>query len=277
MSSTQLSFSIRVSSSVKTVHLLGSWDNYVGQLPLSKDKTSKSGSWKGNFRFQNSILQPGQRYWYYYIIDGYHFAHNPAEVSTVEPTTGRNLNILDVKGSKSSSSSKSSSRSSHHSSNSKKERSHKSDIPKGRPLSISQIKAPKPMSPGATRNILKQDYVNESAIEELCARFGSTDIDEEVYLDENLAVTGSPVYSSASSLSYRSEASSDFSGYSTPASDCSSCTCERYGITRNGERVRIDCGGSRCCVSDSESCSSEGEEEEYVPKSSRRNGILVRA
>lgn len=278
--STQLSFSIRVTSSVKTVHLLGSWDNYVGQLPLSKDKTSsKSGSWKGTFRFQSSVLQPGQRYWYYYIIDGYHCAHNPAEVSTVEPTTGRSLNILDVKGSKSSSSkssspSKSSSRSSrHHSSSLRK--SHKIDIPKGRPLSMSQIQAPKPLSPGATRNILNEDYVDEAAIEELTAHFGSIDIDE-VYFDENFALRGSPLSSSTSSLSYRSDSSSsNLSGYSTPASDCSSCTCERYGITRKGERVRIDCGGARCGVSDSESCSSE--DEEYVPQSSRRHGILVRA
>src|SRR6266699_1776808 len=110
MSGIQLSFGLRVSSSVKTVHLLGSWDGYVGQLPLSKDKTSsKSGSWKGTFRFQGSTLEPGQRYWYYYIIDGYHVSHNPSEDSTVEPTTGRTLNILDVAKSKSSSSHKSSS------------------------------------------------------------------------------------------------------------------------------------------------------------------------
>jgi hypothetical protein len=282
MSSTQLSFSIRTSSSVKTVHLLGSWDNYVGQLPLSKDKTSsKSGSWKGTFRFQSTLLQPGQRYWYYYIIDGYHCAHNPSEESTIEPTTGRSLNILDVKGSKSSSSSKSSSkhsssRSSRHSSSSKKERSSRSDIPKGRPLSISQIKCPKPVSPGATRNILNPDLCDEAAIEELTARFGSADIEEEMYYDDDVALPGSPVSSSGSSLSYRSESSSSLSGYSTPASDCSSCTCERYGITRNGERVRIDCGGVRCGFSDSDECSS-AEEDEYVPTSSRRNGMVVRA
>ncbi|KAJ2901485.1 putative gtp-binding protein [Zalerion maritima] len=283
MSSTQLSFSIRTSSSVKTVHLLGSWDNYVGQLPLSKDKTaSKSGSWKGTFRFQSTVLQPGQRYWYYYIIDGYHTTHNPNEEFTVEPTTSRSLNILNVgkssksKSSSSSSSKHSSSRSSRHSSSSKEKKSHKSDIPKGRPLSTSQIKAPKPMSPGATRNILNPDVCDEAAIEELTARFGSADIEEEMYYDDNVALPGSPVSSSGSSLSYRSESSSSLSGYSTPASDCSSCTCERYGITRKGERVRIDCGGVRCGFSDSEDCSS-AEEEEYVPTSSRRNGIVVRA
>lgn len=280
MSAIQMSFSLRVSSGVKSVHLLGSWDNYVGQLPLSKDKTSsKSGSWKGTFRFSGSTLEAGQRYWYYYIIDGYHVSHNPSEVSTVEPTTGRELNILDVPKSKSSSKSSSSSSSkssSRHSSSSKSSsRSSKSssssrltvDIPKGRPLSVSQIKAPKPISPNATRKVVDYDE------DELSSRFAATGI----YEDEDIITDfGSPVSSSGSDLSYRSDSSSpssQLSGYSTPASDCSSCTCERYGITRKGDRVLIDCHGSRCGYEDS--CSSS-EDEEYVSSSSRRHGMVVR-
>lgn len=286
MATIQLSFSLRVSSGVKSVHLLGSWDNYVGQIPLSKDKSSsKSGSWKGTFRFQGN-LEAGQRYWYYYIIDGYHVAHNPSENSTVEPTTGRTLNILDVakdkssKSSKSHSSSKSSSKHSSKEHRSSKRGSLSVDIPKGRPLSVSQIVAPKPMSPHATRNILNSDYCDED-IEELTARFGSADLDEDDIISE---FSTSPVSSSGSSLSYRSDSSSpnsSLSGYSTPSSDCSSCTCERYGITRKGDRVKIDCGGSRCGYSDdSSSCSSGDEDEEeveYVSRSSRRNGIVVRS
>lgn len=271
MSAIQLSFSLRVSSGVKTVHLLGSWDNYSGQLPLSKDKTSsKSGTWKGTFRFQPTTLEAGQRYWYYYIIDGYHVSHNPSEESTVEPTTGRALNILDVPKSKSSSSSKSSSRKSTSSSSSKSRSSMSGDIAKGRPLSVSQIKAPKPVSPNATRHILDSDFDEN----ELSSRFAATGIydeyDEDVITD--FGSRGSPT-SSVSSLSYRSD-SSGSSGYSTPSSDCSSCTCERYGITRKGERVRIDCGGTRCSYEDS--CSSSEDEIEYVERSSRRNGIVVR-
>jgi hypothetical protein len=64
MAAIQLGFTLRTSANVKTVHLLGSWDNYSGQLPLSKD-TAKTGGWKGTFRFQGSTLQAGQRYWYY--------------------------------------------------------------------------------------------------------------------------------------------------------------------------------------------------------------------
>lgn len=286
MASIQLSFSLRVSSGVKSVHLLGSWDNYVGQIPLSKDKTSsKSGSWKGTFRFQGN-LEPGQRYWYYYIVDGYHVAHNPSEDSTVEPTTGRTLNILDApkdKSSKSSSKSHSSSKSSskHSSSKDKERRSSKRgslsvDIPKGRPLSVSKIVAPKPMSPHATRHILDADYCDDETIEELTARFGSAGFDDDVITD----FSTSPVSSSGSSLSSRSGSSSpssSLSGYSTPASDCSSCTCERYGITRKGDRVKIDCGGARCGYSDDSSSCSSGDEVEYVSRSSRRNGIIVRS
>lgn len=282
MSSIQLSFSLRVSSGVKTVHLLGSWDNYAGQLPLSKDKSSsKSGSWKGTFRFQQASLEPGQRYWYYYIIDGYHISHNPSEPSTVEPTTGRELNILDVpkrkhSSSKSHSTSKSSSRhskdSSHSSHRSSKRVSH--DVAKGRPLSVSQIQSPKPVSPHATKHILDGDFDED----ELCNRFASTEFYDEEDFITDFGGADSPV-SSGSSLSYRSDSSSpssDLSGYSTPESDCSNCTCERYGITRSGERVRIDCGGNRCGYGDSSSCSSSEDEEEYVASGSRRNGIVVR-
>jgi hypothetical protein len=285
--STQLSFSLRVSSGVKTVHLLGSWDNYHGQLPLAKDKTSsKSGSWKGTFRFPATTLEAGQRYWYYYIIDGYHCAHNPGEPSTVEPTTGRSLNILDV--AKSSSSSKSSSKShssskssSRHSHSSKSSSSSKrsSDVAKGRPLSTSQIKSPKPVAPHATRHILDGSY-DDDEVAELAERFGSATFDDE-YNEDVITdfSTSSPVSSVGSDLSYRSDSSSpnsSMSGYSTPGSDCSSCTCERYGITRKGDRVRLDCGGSRCGYDDASSdCSSS--EDEYAARASRRHGLVVRA
>lgn len=67
MSSVQLKFNLRTSSNVKTVHLVGSWDHYERQIPLSKDP-SKSGAWVGKFRFQTSMLKLGGRYWYYVSI-----------------------------------------------------------------------------------------------------------------------------------------------------------------------------------------------------------------
>jgi len=299
MSAIQLSFSLRTSSGVKTVHLLGSWDNYAGQLPLSKDKTSsKSGSWKGTFRFQGSTLQPGQRYWYYYIIDGYHVSHDPGQASTTEPTTGRVLNILDVPDaghSKHSSSSKSSSKhssssdkhksSSKHSSSDKRTSRRESrrdslslsvDIPKGRPLSTSQIQSPKPVTPHATKYILEADYSGPT-VEELTSRFSSTTIDEDYGYD----LSASPPSSVGSSLSSRSDSSSpssasSLSDYSTPRSDSVGCTCERYGITRKGDRVKLDCGGSRCGYSDDSSSCCSSEDENGAITSSRRQGIVVR-
>jgi len=300
MAAVQLSFSLRTSSGVKTVHLLGSWDNYSGQLPLSKDRTvSKSGGWKGTFRFQGSTLQPGQRYWYYYIIDGYHVSHDPGQSSTTEPTTGRVLNILDVPNDRSSGKSSKSSSSRHHSDRDKHSSKHSSsrdkhssysssrresrrdslmvDIPKGRPLSISQIQSPKPQSPHATKYILEADY-SAPTVEELTSRFGAASIAEEYGYD----LAGSPPSSVGSSLSSRSDSdspssASSLSDYSTPRSSSCGCTCERYGITRGGARVKLDCGGSRCGYSDdSSSCCSSGGEEEYMPNSSRRHGVVVR-
>lgn len=64
MSNVQLKFTLRTSANVKTVHLLGSWDNYARQIPLSKD-SAKPGAWVGKFRFQTSMLKLGGRYWYY--------------------------------------------------------------------------------------------------------------------------------------------------------------------------------------------------------------------
>jgi len=240
MASVQLSFSLRTSSGVKTVHLLGSWDNYAGQLPLSKDKSSsKSGGWKGTFRFQGSTLEPGQRYWYYYIIDGYHVSHDPSQSSTTEPTTGRILNILDVpheeshhkssskshssKHSSDKRSSKHSSRDKHSSSSSRRASRRDSlsltvDIPKGRPLSVSEIQSPKPVTPHATKYILQADY-SAPTVEELTSRFSVTTIDENYVYDTS---SNSPPSSVGSSLSSRSDSdspssASSLSDYSTPS------------------------------------------------------------
>lgn len=292
MAAVQLSFSLRTSSGVKTVHLLGSWDNYAGQLPLSKDKaSSKSGAWKGTFRFQGATLQPGQRYWYYYIIDGYHVSHDPGQASTTEPTTGRVLNILDVPHEKSShkSSSKhssdkdkrsskhhSSSRDKHTSSSSRRESRRDSlsltvDIPKGRPLSVSKIQSPKPLTPHATRHILQADY-SAPTVEELTSRFSSTTVDDYDY-----DLSSSPPSSVGSSLSSRSDSDSPSSASSLSdySNSGSACSCERYGITRGGDRVKLDCGGARCGYSDDSSscCSSD---DEHVSSSTRRHGVVVR-
>jgi len=257
----QLEFSLRTSANCKTVHLLGSWDNYNGQLPLSKD-AKKAGAWKGTFRFQGQSIQQGQRYWYYYIIDGYHVSHDPAREHTVEPTTGRKLNVLDVP-SAGKAAPTSSSTSKRHS------RRTSDQIPKGRSLSPSQIKSPKPIKPNQTRDIVTEKYAAPT-VEALTSRFSKTTVDSS---EDESDYDSSDDESDVPSLTSRSSNSSSPSSVSS-VSSC--CTCERYGITRAGDRVKLDCGGSRCGSSDeSESCESDSDNE-YRLRATRRQGIVVR-
>ena len=257
MTAIQLNFTLRTSSNCKTVHLLGSWDGYQGQLPLSKD-SKKSGGWKGCFKFQGATLKQGQRYWYYYIIDGYHVSHDPAKDHTTEPTTGRKLNILDIPAAKSSKSS-----SDHKSSR----RVSTASIPKGRAISPERIIAPKPQRPGQTRQVINTQY-DKTTLEELNRRFAAQQIEDSEDSSDYDSDEGSDVPSLTSRSTNSSSPSSVSSG-----STC--CTCERYGITRTGDRVKLDCGGARCGYSDEESCSSE-DEIVYQEKTTRRHGIVVR-
>ncbi|KAF2258428.1 hypothetical protein CC78DRAFT_587184 [Lojkania enalia] len=265
MAAIQLNFTLRTSANCKTVHLLGSWDNYSGQLPLSKDP-KKSGGWVGCFKFQGSTLKQGQRYWYYYIIDGYHVSHDPAREHTTEPTTGRKLNILDIP----KSSSKTSSRSS---SDRQSRRVSTASIPKGRSLSPSRIVAPKPERPHQTRGVINSQY-DQATLEALESKFArhtispaSSSSDDDSYID-------SDDDSDVPSLTSRSTNSSSPSSVSS-GSSC--CTCERYGITRAGDRVKLDCGGARCGYSDDSSdCSSEDELYDYEAKTTRRQGVVIR-
>ncbi|EEH18812.1 hypothetical protein PABG_01131 [Paracoccidioides brasiliensis Pb03] len=248
MAAVQLSFSIRTSPNVKTIHLLGSWDNYTGQLPLSQDASAKAGSWKGTFRFQGNSLQLGQRYWYYYIMDGYHVSHDPTAEYTVEPTTGRKLNILDVpNGARSSN-------------NSSANRHSSGGVIKGRALSPSKILSPKPSKPYASRQIRDARYSPPPTVSELTRRFGNVDMS-----DSDSDISTSPPSSTGSSMSGRSDSSSP-SSISSLSDNSSVCSCERYGITRKGDRVKLDCGGSRCGVnspgSDSNYCSSDDSEDD---------------
>lgn len=265
MASVQLNFNLRTSSNVKTVHLVGSWDGYDRQLPLSRD-SSKPGAWAGKFRFQTSVLRLGGRYWYYYIMDGYHVSHDPAVDFTVEPTTGRKLNILNVPSGKSDSSSAKSSKSQRES----------AEIAKGRALSPSRIQHPKPSKPYESRQIREADFA--PTVDQLTRRFADSRLSDEY------SYSNSPPSSVGSSLSSRSSldgssSPSSLSSLSDPPE--SVCRCERYGITRKGDRVKIDCGGSRCGYYDSSSCCSSDSEQSDADyraarNAARRQGIVVR-
>ena len=272
----QLTFTLRTSPNVRTVHLLGSWDGYKNQLPLSavKDASAKPGSWKGTFRFQGShALKLGSRYWYYYSVDGYHVSHDPAKEYVVEPTTGRKLNVLDVpKGDSKTPSTRSAAKPMHTS-------RHSLEIPHGRPVSPDQIRHPKPTKAYASKNIREADY-ETSPIEQL---EDVTDALSRVNLSRHRAPSR---YSSDSDSDVSSPSSSGSSGcfsgsyrgsdreMSSPATSVSSgggCRCERYGVTRHGERVKLDCGGKVCGYESDCSTSSDDESDDgYERERARR-------
>lgn len=256
----QLTFTLRTSPNVRTVHLLGSWDNYKKQLPLTaiNDSSAKPGSWKGTFRFQGAhALKLGSRYWYYYIVDGHHVSHDPAKEYTVEKTTGRKLNILDVPGGKSGGDGKT--RPVVQTSSLGSSNRHSRDIPQGRAISPSKIIHPKPSKPYESRHLREADY-DRSPIDDMEERFAATRLSDR---DRHGKYSSSP-----SDLSDDSSSSGPMFSSSSPSSMSSSsdrsCRCERYGVTRSGQRVKLDCGGKRCGYGSesSEECSSESSDSE---------------
>jgi len=131
-----------------------------------------------------------------------------------------------------------------------------------------------PFSPHATKKILETEYglLEQATVADLTSRFSEATLDE----DYEYELSSSPPSSVGSSLSSRSDSSSPSSASSmSDYSNSSDCSCERYGITRSGDRIKLDCGGSRCGYSDSDDCCSSSDDE-YIPTSTRRQGIVVR-
>ena len=203
-----------------------------------------------------------------YIMDGYQVSHDPAVEYTVEPTTGRKLNILDVPSGKATASAP-------------KTRRESEDVAKGRALSPSRIHHPKPSKPYASRQLREADFA--PTMDDLTRRFaGSRMSDEYSPYSSQSSYSNSPPSSAGSSLSSRSSGSTSPSSLSSMSDPPTSiCHCERYGITRKGDRVKLDCGGSRCgyvTESSEASCSESDSDEEYrqAKAAVRRQGIVVR-
>lgn len=188
-------------------------------------------------------------------MDGYHVSHDPAREYTTEPTTGRKLNILDV-----AASSKASAKPVLSVDTSSRRQS--KAVAQGRGISPSRIVSPRPQKPTSTVDNLTRSLAS--------TRLSSSSDDSDSDSDSD-----SDVPSLVSSRS--SACSSPASSISRSSSSNSSCSCHRFGITRKGDRVRLDCGGSRCGGSSDESCSdSEEEETTYRSRSTRRQGVVIR-
>ena len=175
-------------------------------------------------------------------MDGYHVSHDPAKPAVKEPTTGRLLNTLDVPSHPKSAPAPP-----------------PLSIPTGRGLSPSRIVHPKPTKHYASRGIREADY-NRSPTDNV------DDLTSQLELASLQRGGYSPTTSVSSGFS-----SGRSSGGSSPTSSLSSvsdrstnsCRCNRYGITRDGKKVLLDCGGSKCGYSeDSSECGDEDSSEE---------------
>jgi len=97
---------------LRSIVLLGSWDNFSRPYPLELDARRGRDIWKGCFTFsdiicdgnfneqptrRDGLLKMGGTYWYYFKVDGDEECHNPFEPSTTTCPLlpGQRLNVLD--------------------------------------------------------------------------------------------------------------------------------------------------------------------------------------
>jgi len=175
---------------------------------------------------------------------GYQAPPAPSGEAPTGPTTGRKLNALDAPAAGAAK---------------RESRRQSRAVPQGRSVSPSAIRCPKPQRPGQTKQIIAAEY-QQATLEALNARFAQQSLDDDSDSDDDSECSDVPSLTSASSRS-------------SCSSVASACSCERYGITRSGNRVKLDCGGSRCGESDDD-C-SESEDECVKVRATRRHGVVI--
>ncbi|ERF72168.1 hypothetical protein EPUS_02959 [Endocarpon pusillum Z07020] len=112
-STTLMTFLVQTPPSIRSVNLLGSWDNFSKPYPMKRDSRLGAEHWSGCYNFENIVcdgrveqacgrrqggLKMGGRYWYHYQLDNDIEFHNPAEPSTTAcpMLPGQPVNVLDV-------------------------------------------------------------------------------------------------------------------------------------------------------------------------------------
>ncbi|GIK04846.1 hypothetical protein Aspvir_008943 [Aspergillus viridinutans] len=112
-STTLMTFLLTTSPSVKSVKLLGSWDNFSKPYAMERDRRVGPGHWRGCHTFTDIVcdgspthqaparsggLKMGGTYWYYYLLDNDVEYYNEAEpVTSLCPLLpGQPLNVLQV-------------------------------------------------------------------------------------------------------------------------------------------------------------------------------------
>ncbi|TKA55113.1 hypothetical protein B0A55_12766, partial [Friedmanniomyces simplex] len=109
---TLVTFLFKAPPQVRTVELLGSWDNFTHPYRMHHDRRRGTGSWSGCFRFANIVfdgdtadwnkprsggLKQGGVYWYYYRLDDAAEAYDDRLACTpaCPLMPGQMMNVLD--------------------------------------------------------------------------------------------------------------------------------------------------------------------------------------
>ncbi|KAH1489991.1 hypothetical protein LV164_006699 [Aspergillus fumigatus] len=112
-STTLMTFLLTTSPNVKSVKLLGSWDNFSKPYAMERDRRVGPGHWRGCHTFTDIVcdgtptrqtparsggLKMGGTYWYYYLLDNDVEYYNEAEPVTLlcPLLPGQPLNVLQV-------------------------------------------------------------------------------------------------------------------------------------------------------------------------------------
>ncbi|KAJ6043306.1 hypothetical protein N7460_004661 [Penicillium canescens] len=109
ISTTLMTFLLITKPEVRSVKLLGSWDNFSKQYVMERDKRVGPGHWKGCHTFTDIIgdgpdqwrtggLKMGGTYWYYYLLDDDIEYYNEREPATTQCPLlpGQPVNVLNV-------------------------------------------------------------------------------------------------------------------------------------------------------------------------------------
>ncbi|RAL16855.1 uncharacterized protein BO97DRAFT_381926 [Aspergillus homomorphus CBS 101889] len=112
-STTLMTFLLCTNPQVKSVKLLGSWDNFSKPYAMERDRRVGPGQWRGCHTFVNIVcdgspsnmmparsggLKMGGTYWYYYLLDDDMESYNEAEPITTHCPflPGQPVNVLNV-------------------------------------------------------------------------------------------------------------------------------------------------------------------------------------
>ncbi|WYZ40645.1 hypothetical protein EsH8_IV_000986 [Colletotrichum jinshuiense] len=110
---TLFTFMLQTHPAIRSVHLVGSWDNFSTPYIMERDIRRDRGQWRGCHTFKDIVLDDdfaardtkrngglkmGHTYYYYYELDGIQETHNPALPTTTQCPflPGQTVNTMEV-------------------------------------------------------------------------------------------------------------------------------------------------------------------------------------